>query len=154
MRKFLLIVFITSFVGMSALEGEKPPRGVAQDAHPQPQEFLTRAQVKIVAIRPPRPEDVGMAETTTSLYRMLEELKHKQHGGHHGADIIVFPEMFMGRSQGVVGGNSSLIQNLSHYAKDLNSYMIIPVMDRDERGFMYNSALFMNRKGMVFARYR
>ncbi len=115
-------------------------------------DVISTSRVKIIAVRPPRPERAGYAATISALTRILERLKLTHRGN---VDIIVFPELFMGKQNPhSIGANSSLIVSLSAYAKHIHCYMVIPVLDRDEQGALYNSALFMNREGQVFASYR
>ncbi len=116
-------------------------------------DVVSASRVNIIAVRPPSPDRVGYASTHGSLVGILDRLKQTHRGK---VDIIVFPEMFMGTGNQIssTGANSSLIASLSDYAAYIHCYMVIPVLDKDEQGALYNSALFMNRQGQVFASYR
>jgi hypothetical protein len=126
----------------------------AQIRHEQ-QSTSTKSIVNIIAIRPPRPETVNYSQTNKTLFATLDALKYAKPSGHHSIDVIVFPELFMGREHPQsIGANSWLITTLSGYAKFMSCYMVIPILDKDEAGVMYNAAVFMNRQGEVFAHYR
>lgn len=105
---------------------------------------------------------VGIAQISSRLgfidYNEKKIVEALERGKNSGADIVVFPELTtMGYGSGdiyldKVDENLESLKRILKKTEELKIWAIIGFVDKDERGFFYNSAALIN-SGRIIGKY-